>query len=460
MTIHMKRCLSILIFAMSCCVPGQGWAQGASQLQLDARDRILIVAPHPDDETIAAAGVIQEAVHRHLPVRVVYVTNGDSNQLSFLFYRKQLVFGSKRAVAMGELRQDEAIQAMHFLGLSDDKLIFLGYPDYGTLNIFKRFWRTDRPYRGTLTRATGVPYKRSLRPGALYTGENILADLKSVLADFKPTKIIVNHPADDNTDHQAAYLFTRTALWDLRDDLKDAGLYTYMVHALGWPRPLGFYPSMRLLPDGLHLRPQDWLTFELNADQIIGKKQAVLFYKSQIPYKPKYLFTFVRANELFSIVGDISLKPQTLDAQAWNKLDAAQQMRNKSKKIDMRHQAVLKSVVYGLEPGQLVVKIKLNQWSRLGFDINVYLLGYKDGVAFADMPKGRLRLVNDHSVAFFDGQKSVNVPGLGVSRQGNDLFIKVPLAALGDPDRIISAATVRVRNWPQESSIWVVLRVE
>jgi LmbE family N-acetylglucosaminyl deacetylase len=436
------------------------WAGQDSELRLSPEDRVLIVAPHPDDETIAAAGVIQEAVRRDLPVRVVYLTNGDSNQLSFLFYRKQFVFGSKRAVAMGELRQDEAIQAMHALGLHDDQLVFLGYPDYGTLNIFKRFWRTNRSYRGTLTRATSVPYKRSLRPGAPYIGENILADIKTVLADFKPTKIIVNHPADDNTDHQAAYLFVRTALWDLQGQLKDVELYTYMVHALGWPRPLGFYPSMRLAPDEhLLAASHGWLTFELDADEIVRKKQAVLFYKSQIPYKPKYLFTFVRANELFSTVSDISLKPQKLDASAWNALDQAQQIRNKNKRIDMRHRTVLKAVVYGLEPGHLVVKIKLNQWSRLGFDINLYLLGYKDGVAFADMPKARLRLTDDHSVSFFDGQRSINVPGTGVGRQGNDLFIRIPLSALKDPDRIIGAASVRIRNWPEESSGWVVLRL-
>src|ERR1041385_2797675 len=171
-----------------------------STLDLQAQDRILIVAPHPDDETIAAAGVIQEAVSRKIPVRVVYLTNGDSNQLSFLFYRKQFVFGSRRAVAMGELRRQEAVNAMHSLGLTEDQLIFLGYPDYGTLSIFKKFWHTNRPYRGSLTRATAVPYRDSLTPQAPYAAESILTDFKKVLKDFEPTKIIINHPADDNAD--------------------------------------------------------------------------------------------------------------------------------------------------------------------------------------------------------------------------------------------------------------------
>jgi LmbE family N-acetylglucosaminyl deacetylase len=434
------------------------WSQ--EQLTLSPQDRILIVAPHPDDETIGAAGVVQEAAQRGIPLRVMYMTNGDSNQLSFLYYKKELVLGRKKSVDMGELRQREALAAMRSLGVKDDQLIFLGYPDYGTLNVFKKFWNTKRGYRGPLTRATAVPYQRSLTPGAPHTGESILADFKKVLLDFKPTKIIVNHPADDNADHQAAYLFMRVALWDLGEAFKDTEVYAYMIHALGWPRPLGLYPHLRLNPDEhLHLKPGQWLTFELDPDEVKAKEEAVRLYRSQIPYKPKYLFTFVRANEVFSFVPDVALHSQKLDQQAWEQLDQAQELRRKNDKVDMRHQSVLKSVVYGLESSRLTVKIKLNQWSRLGFDINLYLFGYKEGIPFDDMPKYRLRIVNDHSVTLFDGARRVKVRGVELNRVGNDFYVSVPLEALKDPERVIASASVRVRNWPEEFSIWTVLRL-
>ena len=35
-------------------------------------DRILILAPHPDDEAIGAGGIIQEALKRKLPIKVAY----------------------------------------------------------------------------------------------------------------------------------------------------------------------------------------------------------------------------------------------------------------------------------------------------------------------------------------------------------------------------------------------------
>ena len=42
------------------------------QLALRPDDRILVLAPHPDDEVLGCAGVIQRALAMGLPVRVVF----------------------------------------------------------------------------------------------------------------------------------------------------------------------------------------------------------------------------------------------------------------------------------------------------------------------------------------------------------------------------------------------------
>lgn len=39
-------------------------------------DRVLIVAPHPDDETIDNTGIIRYCIEKNIPVHVVIVTNG------------------------------------------------------------------------------------------------------------------------------------------------------------------------------------------------------------------------------------------------------------------------------------------------------------------------------------------------------------------------------------------------
>ena len=181
---------------------------------LAANDRILILAPHPDDEVIGCAGIIQKAVSLNLPVRIIFLTYGDFNQWAFLIYRKHPVLVPKAIENMGVVRHDEAIAAAENLGLKAKDLIFLGYPDFGTMNIWDAFWG-DRPsYRSLLTRANKVPYHNAFRPGAPYKGEEILHDLTSIFKDFKPTKIFVTGPFDSDSDHRSLYLFLRISLLD------------------------------------------------------------------------------------------------------------------------------------------------------------------------------------------------------------------------------------------------------
>ncbi|WP_157448829.1 PIG-L family deacetylase [Deinococcus peraridilitoris] len=45
---------------------------------LARRGAVLLIAPHPDDETLGAGGVLQDAIARGREVWVAFVTNGDA----------------------------------------------------------------------------------------------------------------------------------------------------------------------------------------------------------------------------------------------------------------------------------------------------------------------------------------------------------------------------------------------
>jgi len=109
-------------------------------------ERILILAPHPDDESIACAGVIQKALGAGAQVRIVYLTNGDHNELAFIIYERRITLRQGEFVYLGKVRQKESLKAMKFLGLSEKDLVFLGYPDYGTFEIFCKYWQTGKPF--------------------------------------------------------------------------------------------------------------------------------------------------------------------------------------------------------------------------------------------------------------------------------------------------------------------------
>ena len=189
-----------------------------------------MLAPHPDDEVLGTAGVIQQAVAMKLPLKIVFLTYGDSNQWSFLLYRKYPVVFPGAVESMGMVRHDEAVNASRILGVSPQQLIFLGYPDFGTLNIWYYHWNERPAYRSIMTRVIAVPYKNAYHFGAPYKGEAIVEDLRSILRDFKPTKVFVSHPADHNGDHLALYLYLRVALWD-------EGMDESPVVSLSYPLP-------------------------------------------------------------------------------------------------------------------------------------------------------------------------------------------------------------------------------
>lgn len=76
----------------------------------------LIVAPHPDDETLACGGLIATLRQQGVPVMVVAVTDGESA------YCK----GDRE---LGELRAREQTLALARLGVEPESIVRLGLPD-------------------------------------------------------------------------------------------------------------------------------------------------------------------------------------------------------------------------------------------------------------------------------------------------------------------------------------------
>src|SRR5450830_679541 len=169
-------------------------------------DRVLVVSPHPDDESIACSGLIQHALEAGAQVRVLWMTAGDHNIVGPpLFWRTAAVTPAQFR-DIGHKRMQEAKNAAHVLGLSSNDLIFLGYPDGGLLDIFMNVW-TSKPYMSGLTNATSVPYAESAVAGQPQTAMNLLTDLEQVMTSFRPTIVAYPNLIDDHPDHQATAPF-------------------------------------------------------------------------------------------------------------------------------------------------------------------------------------------------------------------------------------------------------------
>jgi LmbE family N-acetylglucosaminyl deacetylase len=448
-----KKLLFILLFLNSLL----GYCLAAEPLAIEPikkHDRILILAPHPDDETIGCAGIIQQALSVGAQVKVAYLTNGEHNQVAFIVYEKRLTLKKGEFIHMGEVRRTEAIKAMRLLGLNEGDLIFLGYPDFGTFTIFSQYWQAQKPFKSLLTRISSVPYKNNLSYGAPYVGESILNDLKKVLLDYKPNKIFVSHPADVNVDHKTFYLFLQIALRDLNKEIPHPKVYPYLIHCLGWPIPRHYHPQLSLEPPKQFSESQiKWREFTLTPEQLDKKYRAILCYKSQTESSAFYLLAFARKNELFGDYPDIELQRQvSLKKRAMSFFGFSDMFRERESEVLSGLENLTGGkgrVSYAVADNSILIRIEKAKEISRRFSFVLYLFGYSYETPFASMPKIRI-IAKYNKFKVFDGKSMLKTQGISLQVNSNVLILKVPLQVLGNPGFILSSMRSYGRPLPAD----------
>jgi LmbE family N-acetylglucosaminyl deacetylase len=87
--------------------------------RLDGRP-FIVIAPHPDDESLACGGLLAEACRQGLRGKVVIVSDGVGSHPNSKAYPPD---------RLRSLREEEARQAAAELGLKPEDMLFLGLPD-------------------------------------------------------------------------------------------------------------------------------------------------------------------------------------------------------------------------------------------------------------------------------------------------------------------------------------------
>jgi LmbE family N-acetylglucosaminyl deacetylase len=442
----------ICLFLLLGC--GVVFSQDAKELEpILPSDRILILAPHPDDETIGCAGVIQAALKKHAEVKVVILTNGDSNEFAFIAYEKRLTFKREEFLHMGEVRYHESIASLRFLGLPEKNIVALGYPDSGTGDILTKTWDDQKPYLSLLSRVRNVPYKEALSFGAPYTGNSIIKDLRSTIADFKPTKIFVTSPVETNRDHRALYVFLRLALWDLEGKIPEPKVLPYIIHVVGWPMPRGYHPDLELAPFyKFKYSDVSWQKYSLNDQEIQKKHDAIMLFKSQNEPNSSYLLTFARRNELFGDYPPIHLNDNKCRV-VWSEVGVKDRI---IKNLQTGKLEKLSSLSYSLSGKYLYMRVIMKKSLYKNFGLNIYLLGYKQGVDFAKMPKLHL-FTGVGGLSIHNKDKTIFVKDAEFSFHNRKMIFRIPLIAMGDPDRVMVYSKAVFGDLPLDKTAWRIL---
>ncbi len=258
-------------------------------------ERVLVLAPHPDDEVLGPGGAIAQFLDQGHQVLVVYLTNGDANTAAKKFFTWNPLNRPEDFQALGYRRMKEAGEAMRILGVPWDHLLFLGYPDRGLYALWTTHW--DKPYRSPYTKMDHPFYRNSFNPEANYTGQDLLRDLCTILKVYRPTIIYCPHPEDAHPDHRATAYFLAAALEKI--PLSPEIRY-YLVHGERWPTPLRLIPDAELSAPSYLLDRWDWHSLQLSEEIVEKKLAAIRAYSSQRVTNGRFLAAFVRQNELYA----------------------------------------------------------------------------------------------------------------------------------------------------------------
>jgi LmbE family N-acetylglucosaminyl deacetylase len=212
----------------------------------------MVLAPHPDDESVATGGALQVAVSAGAEVRVVYLTDGEDNPWAQRATELRWRISERDRVRWGTRRRREAVAALNCLGVPPSSVRFLGFQDQRVTE-------------------------------ALIGGTHAAVErLAEEIAGWRPTFLFMPSLEDRHPDHGATGVLARLAMaqapWKAWPQV-----FEYIVHA---PAAGG---SGRC--DAVCV---------LSGSEREVKRRAILLHASQLRLRRSFLLGFADETETFS----------------------------------------------------------------------------------------------------------------------------------------------------------------
>jgi LmbE family N-acetylglucosaminyl deacetylase len=162
---------------------------------------VLVVAPHPDDESLGCGGTVARLRQADVPVHVLMVSDGTMSHPHSPTYP---------AARLRAVREAETIEALRRLGVSAEDVTFLRQPD-------ARVATPEQP-----------------------EFDNVVALIVDVLARVRPGAVLLPWRRDPHRDHRAVWQLTDAALTQLPDRPRRLEYMVWLwerADPADWPRP-------------------------------------------------------------------------------------------------------------------------------------------------------------------------------------------------------------------------------
>jgi LmbE family N-acetylglucosaminyl deacetylase len=159
-----------------------------------------MIAPHPDDESLACGVVLQRAARVAAALRVVYATDGEDNPWPQRLIARKWKLNDVDRSKWGKLRRSEALAALREFGVCQSHAEFLGLPD------------------------------QKLTTLLLHNYAATAAMFAEIIREFQPTDLFIPSIADTHPDHNALGVMSRLTLSQLESELPKTKIREYVVH--------------------------------------------------------------------------------------------------------------------------------------------------------------------------------------------------------------------------------------
>jgi LmbE family N-acetylglucosaminyl deacetylase len=298
------------------CLPARADVIPTQPFEVNPSERLLVLAPHPDDEMLSSAGLMQGVLDRQGSVHVVIVTAGDAFVDAVEKETGKLHPRPADYVRYGELRLKEARRAADALGGGRVRLDLLGFPDGGLHPLLLKHWDRRHMETSPTTGQNHVSYPEAARPGVPFDGIDLQRELVKIMREEKPTLIVFPDAMDWHPDHDGLGMFALLAIeqWLESERGSEAKsqqprMLSYLIHWYHrWPfgsdglNPLDLSSEPLELPEDLPARGHQRTCYALTPSQRQTKRQMLAIYQTQQRIMAPFLSAFVRSTECFSML--------------------------------------------------------------------------------------------------------------------------------------------------------------
>jgi LmbE family N-acetylglucosaminyl deacetylase len=218
---------------------------------LDSNSRLMIFAPHPDDEVLGCGIMLQRLRAAGTATQVVYVTDGENNPWPQRFLERKWRLDEQDRKRWGQLRRAECLASLRVLGHDPSTACFLAMPDQGLTSLL------------------------------IKDCSSALAALTRSIMGWAPTHLFIPSSTDIHPDHSALAVMLSLVLQQLRDNGWLGSVRSYAVHT----HSAAFCARAYLLPQSAH--------------ETARKMQAIYCHQTQLKLSRRRFLSYAARPELW-----------------------------------------------------------------------------------------------------------------------------------------------------------------